>query len=315
MPNTTVTTMRLNTTVPAMNPNTTVTTVKQNTTVTIMKQDTTMQKTTQQINIEDIKVQTKLLQVIEKLWTRINTLIPPDTRQNGTSTPTSAPTPASTPAPTPTPASTPAPTPTLASTSAPTPTLASTSAPTPTLPSDPSSWNVTWICHDKVEPFAQPVPVTDSERAGIKLKPQFHIVNGCHSYPAVKSRRDKRWSFANRTFKRWLPWTKVGISNLRTFRSPSRLGERYPHSGYLKMLNPGADFVNGSSVKIKNESYWPVNHALGFTSKRGDFQDLIMWEQLSTNACRAFNEVPWGEANMPLNDWNFRNKLKKAWPF
>ncbi|RLN48873.1 hypothetical protein BBJ28_00017291 [Nothophytophthora sp. Chile5] len=41
------------------------------------------------------------------------------------------------------------------------------------------------ISHDAVVPFAQPTPTTTEQTAGIKFKPQIHISNGCHPYPAV----------------------------------------------------------------------------------------------------------------------------------
>jgi hypothetical protein len=45
--------------------------------------------------------------------------------------------------------------------------------------------DVSALSHDQVQPFAQPEPVTISEKAGVKFKPQIHITNGCHPYPAV----------------------------------------------------------------------------------------------------------------------------------
>ncbi|RLN88412.1 hypothetical protein BBJ28_00010584 [Nothophytophthora sp. Chile5] len=41
------------------------------------------------------------------------------------------------------------------------------------------------ISHDAVVPFAQPTPTTTSQIAGVNFKPQLHITNGCHPYPAV----------------------------------------------------------------------------------------------------------------------------------
>uniref|UniRef100_K3X208 Uncharacterized protein n=1 Tax=Globisporangium ultimum (strain ATCC 200006 / CBS 805.95 / DAOM BR144) TaxID=431595 RepID=K3X208_GLOUD len=41
------------------------------------------------------------------------------------------------------------------------------------------------ISHDQVVPFAEPTPSSISEKAAIKFKPQIHISNGCHPYPAV----------------------------------------------------------------------------------------------------------------------------------
>ncbi|KAL3664371.1 hypothetical protein V7S43_010694 [Phytophthora oleae] len=46
---------------------------------------------------------------------------------------------------------------------------------------------VTYIDHDKVQPFAQPKPTTDSEKAAVKYKPQLLVSYGCHPYPAVQA--------------------------------------------------------------------------------------------------------------------------------
>ncbi|OWZ19526.1 Necrosis inducing protein NPP1 [Phytophthora megakarya] len=88
--------------------------------------------------------------------TRNVTIAPrPDPRQVETPEPTYLPTPAPTPPPTP--------------------------APTP----DPGPWITKTIGHDEVKPFAQPEPVTISEKAGVKFKPQIQIRTGCVPYPAV----------------------------------------------------------------------------------------------------------------------------------
>eukprot|EP00644_Phytophthora_capsici_P019559 jgi/Phyca11/133546/e_gw1.547.4.1 len=46
------------------------------------------------------------------------------------------------------------------------------------------------IDHDKVQPFAQPVPVTISEKAADKYKPQLEIYGSCVSFPAVNAAGD-----------------------------------------------------------------------------------------------------------------------------
>ncbi|KAE8986822.1 hypothetical protein PR002_g22239 [Phytophthora rubi] len=43
------------------------------------------------------------------------------------------------------------------------------------------------IGHDKVQPFPQPEPVTESEKAAVKFKPSLIIQDGCHPYPAVNA--------------------------------------------------------------------------------------------------------------------------------
>ncbi|EGZ16304.1 hypothetical protein PHYSODRAFT_334498 [Phytophthora sojae] len=53
------------------------------------------------------------------------------------------------------------------------------------------------ISHDQVAPFAQPEPVTISEKAAVKFKPQLHISNGCHPYPAVNEAGDTDGGLSN----------------------------------------------------------------------------------------------------------------------
>ncbi|KAF1789115.1 Necrosis inducing protein [Phytophthora cactorum] len=67
----------------------------------------------------------------------------------------------------------------------PVPTLPPTSAPTPAPTPDPGPWVEKPIGHNAVKPFPQPEPVTISEKAGVKFKPQIQIRTGCEPYPAV----------------------------------------------------------------------------------------------------------------------------------
>ncbi|KUF93020.1 NPP1 protein [Phytophthora nicotianae] len=64
-----------------------------------------------------------------------------------------------------------------------------TQAPSATVPrnvtKDPGPWVTKTIGHDEVKPFPQPEPVTISEKAGVKFKPQIQIRTGCVPYPAV----------------------------------------------------------------------------------------------------------------------------------
>ncbi|KAF1786981.1 hypothetical protein JG687_00017433 [Phytophthora cactorum] len=46
-----------------------------------------------------------------------------------------------------------------------------------------------------------------------------------------------------------------------------------------------------------------------------DYQDLIMWEQLTEEARVALNATDFGKSKVPFNDDNFENTLEKAWPF
>nr|A0A6B9QR77.1 RecName: Full=NLP effector protein 3; AltName: Full=Nep1-like protein 3 [Plasmopara viticola]QHG11502.1 NEP1-like protein 3 [Plasmopara viticola] len=87
------------------------------------------------------------------------------------------------------------------------------------------------------------------------------------------------------------------------------------HDGYSKQVPPDPSHLNGLAAKFIYESEWPINHALRPTRKGGKKQDLILWEQMSSNARHALNIVPWGAANTPFNDFVFMGRLEKAFPF
>ncbi|OWZ03886.1 hypothetical protein PHMEG_00024307, partial [Phytophthora megakarya] len=184
------------------------------------------------------------------------------------------------------------------------------------------------INHDGVVPFKQPEPVTISEKAAIKFKPQLHIGNGCHAYPAVNifgqtsgglkitgapSAGCKGSGWGSQVYGRSTWFNDVWAIMYSWYfpkDSPSTgLGHRHDwehvtvwidnpdvpepkilgvtpsaHSGYSSQVPPDADTVDGTSVKVIYESKWPINHALESTSLGGDFQDLIMWEQMSDAA-------------------------------
>ncbi|POM73131.1 NPP1-like protein [Phytophthora palmivora] len=223
----------------------------------------------------------------------------------------------------------------------------------------PAPWVEKTMGHDGVVPFKQPEPVTISEKAAIKFKPQLHISNGCHAYPAVNLAGETsgglKTSGAPSAGCKGSGWGSQVYGRSTWFNgvwaimyswyfpkdSPSTgLGHRHDwehvivwidnpdvaepkilavtpsaHSGYSAQVPPDADKVDGNSVKVNYESSWPINHALESTTKGGDYQDLIMWGQLSEAARQGLQNTNFGSANVPMKDGNFEGKLDKAWPF
>ncbi|RLN56669.1 hypothetical protein BBJ29_001054 [Phytophthora kernoviae] len=155
--------------------------------------------------------------------------------------------------------------------------------------------------HDELKPFAQPEPITISEKVAVKFKPQIHITNGCHPYPAVN---DIGQTSGGLKFQLKMQGLWLGITSLRPLDMVQ--------CGYSKVVPPNAD---GTSVKVNYESHWPINHALESTSKSGEFQDLIMWDQMTDAARTALNDADFDKANVPMKDGSFVGKLDKAWPF
>ncbi|POM77864.1 Necrosis inducing-like protein NPP1 type [Phytophthora palmivora] len=207
------------------------------------------------------------------------------------------------------------------------------------------------IDHDKVEPLPQPDPVTISEKAAVKFKPQLNIADGCASFPAVNvagdvsgglkgsngnsacdsaplgsqvygragSYNDKwaimyAWYFPKGFFmgvaSRRYDWASavVWIDN-PDFATPAILGLSTSTSDdeYQKKA-PAPDFgiLNGVTPTL----YHSISE-----HENGRFPALIMWEQLTDAAREALNTWDFGDAFVPVNDANFEEKLKKAWPF
>lgn len=70
--------------------------------------------------------------------------------------------------------------------------------------------------------------------------------------------------------------------------------------------------VNGTSVKLVSTSILGPMF-LRSTPEAGEFQDLIMWNQLPEEARAALSGKDIGD--VPFSDANFQKKLGEAWPF
>ncbi|ETK82803.1 hypothetical protein L915_11879 [Phytophthora nicotianae] len=55
--------------------------------------------------------------------------------------------------------------------------------------------------------------------------------------------------------------------------------------------------------------------ALDFARQDGQYQDLIMWEQLTDEARAALDTADFGESKIPFNDKSLDTTLGLAWPF
>ena len=78
---------------------------------------------------------------------------------------------------------------------------------------------------------------------------------------------------------------------------------------------PEPKYMDGSSVKIELGRFMAFRK-LSLTELAGQFQDLIMWDQLSENLQHALDSAPWGTRQiMPLSDSRFKRALSFAWPF
>uniref|UniRef100_M4BM61 Uncharacterized protein n=1 Tax=Hyaloperonospora arabidopsidis (strain Emoy2) TaxID=559515 RepID=M4BM61_HYAAE len=69
---------------------------------------------------------------------------------------------------------------------------------------------------------------------------------------------------------------------------------------YLQLVPPEPKYVDGDSVKLLyDKKYYVEYHYLSPTREPGEFQPLIMWEQLTDAARTALETVDWGKDRMP----------------
>ncbi|TDH74132.1 hypothetical protein CCR75_007617 [Bremia lactucae] len=87
------------------------------------------------------------------------------------------------------------------------------------------------------------------------------------------------------------------------------------HDGYDKYPEYIPKYFDGTSVKIKYEHTFVLNHAVHVTEETGSKQDLVLWENMPDIVRLALNNTKFGAANVPMNDHNFINKIEEAWPW
>lgn len=215
----------------------------------------------------------------------------------------------------------------------------------------PPHWMKKAIDHDKVQPFAQPEPTTISDKAAVKFKPQLHISHGCHSYPAVNEvgevsaglkgsgRADgmcKGSKHGSQVYGR-SAWHKDKWAIMYTWYFPKDVMEKPGRHDWeyvvLWLDNPavdnqmilpvsrlfhvplGPEFMDGPSTKLNYGDY-DERHMLTLTHSAGEFQPLIMWDQLPEKARESLNKAIWNHrSTMPISDARFTDAVDADWPF
>ncbi|OWY90169.1 hypothetical protein PHMEG_00041827 [Phytophthora megakarya] len=234
------------------------------------------------------------------------------------------------------------------------------------------------IDHDKIEPFPQPEPVTVSEKAAIKFKPQLATSRSiCVPFPAVNAageitgglkgtNGDDACKYAPKGsqiygrsgwyrdvwaimyawyFPKGFSWTAfpnrrhdwqsvvvwidnpalespkiVGASTSKSDTNYFKDTKMWPYyfAGYqsrgVRSGRASRLLADGSNTTLRFKH--AADPDMEFSSWDGEFQDLIMWEQLTDGARGALNDGKnFGDSEVPFNDDHFEKHLDKAWPF
>ncbi|POM66186.1 Hypothetical protein PHPALM_17993 [Phytophthora palmivora] len=74
-------------------------------------------------------------------------------------------------------------------------------------------------------------------------------------------------------------------------------------------------YIYGSNTSLRFEYKVLFGTCLFFGYVDGEYQDLVMWEQLTDAARGALNDNDnFGEAEVPFNEDNYEKHLENAWP-
>ncbi|EGZ21907.1 necrosis inducing-like protein NPP1 type [Phytophthora sojae] len=186
------------------------------------------------------------------------------------------------------------------------------------------------IDHDKVQPFAQPEP----------FKLSLQIVTGCHPYPAVNAAGETSGglkgtgendedctgsTLGSQVYGRavwyedlWAIMYAVAYYDILKEGPPKCYYYRW---GRQSCEVPFVEHINGTTVMLSYERYFDGTigdfQILRPTTRKvtGEFQDLIMWEQLTEEACTALSNTDFGEKSpVPFIDANFNKTLDMARP-
>ncbi|BAB04114.1 NPP1 family protein [Halalkalibacterium halodurans] len=95
--------------------------------------------------------------------------------------------------------------------------------------------------------------------------------------------------------------------------SPQLLSIAYSQHGNFYNVAPTDRNTREQRPLIRYSHAWPLNHSLWIHDQVGGTQPLIGWDDLTPAARHALNTTDFGAANVPFNDHNFINNLRKAW--
>ncbi|OWZ15062.1 Necrosis inducing protein NPP1 [Phytophthora megakarya] len=135
------------------------------------------------------------------------------------------------------------------------------------------------------------------------------------------------WPFGHRhNFDSVIVWLdKLSLNNSEIL-GVSTFSFNFVYGFYNKYTNHvplDAKYLSGSSVKIEyHNNLVLASTEVRVTTKEGEYQDLITWDQLPDAARDALANTDWDTtilnaygARMPLKDSTFTKKLEQAWPF
>ncbi|KAG7378611.1 hypothetical protein PHYBOEH_000297 [Phytophthora boehmeriae] len=210
------------------------------------------------------------------------------------------------------------------------------------------------IDYDEVEPFPETKPTTSEYAIGLKYQPQLSVIKlNCKPYPAVDAdgntgggasftllkrncRESKNgsqvygraavykdawaimyaWYFPSAGIMKTHDWEHV-IVWLDGSGKDATLGAvtvPRPFGHYRMYAPPALRWMDGDSIKLRYKNMYGVRY-LQATSNIGEYQDLVMWEDMTDKARTALKTTDFGSDAVPILDDEFLGYLRKAYPW
>ncbi|KAI9983979.1 hypothetical protein PInf_005264 [Phytophthora infestans] len=190
-----------------------------------------------------------------------------------------------------------------------------------------ASIRATSIDHDTVQPFVQPEPTTDAEKAAIKFKPSLAwAIMYVWYFPKDMQgevpiigvvKIGVRHDWVNLVV--WLDNPTLAKSKILATSASASYGRVLKTCdidvGYEISKPPnGSDIINGITPNVRyDEGDSDGGHTIFQFHEEGEYQDLIQWTQLTVAAREALENTDFGDhANVPFSDAYFEINIKAA---
>jgi len=84
----------------------------------------------------------------------------------------------------------------------------------------------------------------------------------------------------------------------------------------MKRADELQGYMSDTSSNLHYDSNFMASQVLKLAKNagKGEFQDLIMWEQLTDEARVALEDADFGDTSVPFKEATFQDRLKAAWP-
>ncbi|CAH0473175.1 unnamed protein product [Peronospora belbahrii] len=165
--------------------------------------------------------------------------------------------------------------------------------------------------YDKVVPFAEVLPTTP-ESTDLWTKCRVQRFRGFHVRMVLTKRH------CDTTIADWPPpWLEVCYymggnlsedAKLLSVTIPSLLG-------YLTYSLPSNSYMDENSVKLTCTWHYQHQLCLKVTHKAGEFQPLIMWNNMTDAARKALEDTKFFGSKSPVSSKAFQKAMEKAYPF